>query len=217
EPVRDSERVRPLRPGNLAYVIYTSGSTGLPKGVLVTQAGVAGFAAEQTARYPVDASARVLHVGSPSFDITVSEMLLAFDSEATLVVAPEEARFDAELVAFLRRHRVTHSIMTPSGAMSIDLADVPDLRVLVAGGEACPPELVRRWAEAGRRLVNAYGPTEATVAVDISGPARPGARVTIGAPLRGVRQWVLDARLRPVPVGVAGELYVAGDQLARGY
>src|SRR5690606_15109749 len=141
----------------------------------------------------------------------------AFDSAATLVVAPEEARFGAELVAFLRRHRVTHSIMTPSGAMSIDPADVPDLRVLVAGGEACPPELVRRWAEAGRRLVNAYGPTEATVAVDISGPARPGARVTIGAPLRGVRQWVLDARLRPVPVGVAGELYVAGDQLARGY
>ncbi|WP_245546014.1 non-ribosomal peptide synthase/polyketide synthase [Nocardia higoensis] len=217
EPVRDLERVRPLRPGNLAYVIYTSGSTGLPKGVLVTQAGVAGFAAEQTARYPVDSAARVLHVGSPSFDITVSEMLMAFDSAATLVVAPEEARFGAELVEFLRRHRVTHSIMTPSGAMSIDPADVPDLRVLVAGGEACPPELVRRWSAAGRRLVNAYGPTEATVAVDISGPAEPGARVTIGAPLRGVREWVLDARLRPVPVGVAGELYVAGAPVARGY
>ncbi|WP_084495016.1 non-ribosomal peptide synthetase [Nocardia shimofusensis] len=217
EPVRDAERARPLRPGNLAYVIYTSGSTGVPKGVLVTQAGIAGFAAEQTARYPVDPSARVLHVGSPSFDITVSEMLMAFDSAATLVVAPEEARFGRELVEFLRDQRVTHSIMTPSGAMSIDPVDVPDLRVLVAGGEACPPELVRRWSAAGRRLVNAYGPTEATVAVDISGPAEPGARVTIGAPLRGVRQWVLDARLRPVPAGVAGELYVAGAQVARGY
>jgi len=217
EPIRDAERVRPLRSHNLAYVIYTSGSTGAPKGVLVTQAGVAGFAAEQTARYPVDFPARVLHVGSPSFDITVSEMLMAFDSAATLVVAPEEARFGRELVDFLREQRVTHSIMTPSGAMSIDPAEVPDLRVLVAGGEACPPELVRRWSAAGRRLVNAYGPTEATVAVDISGPAEPGARVTIGAPLRGVREWVLDERLRPVPVGVAGELYVAGAQVARGY
>ncbi|MBF6188705.1 non-ribosomal peptide synthetase [Nocardia farcinica] len=217
EPVRDAERVRPLRPHNLAYVIYTSGSTGTPKGVLVTQAGVAGFAAEQTARYPIDATARVLHVGSPSFDITVAELLMAFDSAATLVIAPEEARFGRELVELLAAQRVTHSIMTPSGALTIDPAEVPDLRVLVAGGEACPPELVRRWHAAGRRLVDAYGPTEATVAVDISDRLEPGRPVTIGRPLRGVREWVLDERLRPVPVGVAGELYVAGAQLARGY
>ncbi|MBF6355625.1 non-ribosomal peptide synthase/polyketide synthase [Nocardia higoensis] len=216
-PIRDDERVRPLRAYNLAYVIYTSGSTGAPKGVLVSQTGLVGLATEQTARYAGDSDARVLHVGSPSFDISVAEILLAADSAATLVVAPETARVGREFADFARARRVTHAIVTPSAAMSVDPADVPDLRVLVVGGEACPPELARRWSAAGRSLVNAYGPTETTVIVDSTTSGALGERVTIGTPLRGARQWVLDARLVPVPVGVAGELYVAGPQVARGY
>ncbi|MBL1075547.1 non-ribosomal peptide synthase/polyketide synthase [Nocardia sp. 2] len=216
-PVTDADRLRPLRPGNVAYAIYTSGSTGVPKGVLVTHAGLAGLAAEQTARYRCAADARVLHVASPSFDITVAELLLAVDSAATLVIAPAGIQAGPELSDLMHAHRVTHLVMTPSAVSTLDPAALPALRSLAVGGEACPPELVRRWADAGRTFVDAYGPTETTVVVNASAPLTADAPVTIGTPLRGIREWVLDARLRPVPVGVIGELYVAGAQLARGY
>ncbi|MFF0543426.1 non-ribosomal peptide synthase/polyketide synthase [Nocardia thailandica] len=219
DPVTPAERVRPLRAGHLAYVIYTSGSTGLPKGVLVTQAGIAGFAAEEAARMFGTPDARVLQVGSPSFDISVMELLLAVQSKATLVIAPAGRHVGRELAELLAEQRVTHALMTPSGLAVLDPAELPDLRMIMVGGEACPPDLVARWTGQGvpRVFVNAYGPSETTVATNISGPLTAADPVTVGAPLRGIAEWVLDARLRPVPVGVAGELYVAGAQLARGY
>ncbi|WP_153349207.1 non-ribosomal peptide synthetase, partial [Nocardia aurantia] len=216
-PLTDADRTRPLRPHHLAYTIYTSGSTGLPKGVLVTQAGLVGLADEQTARYSGRADARILHFASPSFDISVAELLLAVNSAATLVIAPAGSVAGPELTELLRAQRVTHALMTPSTAGSLDPATLPDLRTIAVGGEACPPDLLRRCAEAGVDLINAYGPTETTVVVDISAPLRAGDPIVIGEPLRGVREWVLDERLRPVPAGLAGELYVAGAQLARGY
>ncbi|MFD6449817.1 amino acid adenylation domain-containing protein, partial [Nocardia sp. NPDC060220] len=219
DPVTDFDRVRPLRAQHLAYVIYTSGSTGLPKGVLVTQAGIAGFAAEETARMFGTADARVLQVGSPSFDISVMELLLAVNSAATLVIAPPGRHVGAELAQLLSEQRVTHALMTPSGLSVLDPTPLDALRMVMVGGEACPPDLIARWTAGPvpRAFVNAYGPSETTVATNISAPLTADSPLTLGTPLRGITQWVLDSRLRPVPVGVAGELYVAGAQLARGY
>ncbi|GGN73725.1 non-ribosomal peptide synthase/polyketide synthase [Nocardia rhizosphaerihabitans] len=219
DPVTDADRVRPLRAQHLAYVIYTSGSTGLPKGVLVTQAGIAGFAAEETDRMFGTPDARVLQVGSPSFDISVMELLLAVNSAATLVIAPMGRHVGADLAQLLAEERVTHALMTPSGLAVLDPAQLDDLRMVMVGGEACPPDLVARWTEGAvpRAFVNAYGPSETTVATNISAPLSAHAPLTLGTPLRGIAQWVLDDRLQPVPAGVPGELYVAGAQVARGY
>ncbi|MGY0501700.1 non-ribosomal peptide synthase/polyketide synthase [Nocardia sp. FBN12] len=219
DPVTDLDRVRPLRAKHLAYVIYTSGSTGLPKGVLVTQAGIAGFAAEETARMFGTADARVLQVGSPSFDISVMEFLLAVNSAATLVIAPPGRHVGAELAQLLSEQRVTHTLLTPSGLAVLDPAPLDTLRMVMVGGEACPPDLISRWTTGPvpRAFVNAYGPSETTIATNISAPLTADSPLTLGTPLRGITQWVLDSRLRPVPTGVAGELYVAGAQVARGY
>ncbi|MGS2806906.1 non-ribosomal peptide synthase/polyketide synthase [Nocardia sp. MW-W600-9] len=219
DPITDADRVRPLRAEHLAYVIYTSGSTGLPKGVLVTQAGIVGFAAEESERMFGTADARVLQVGSPSFDISVMELLLAVNSAATLVIAPVGRHVGAELAQLLAAEKVTHALMTPSGLAVLDPEQLDDLRMVMVGGEACPPDLVARWTEGSvpRAFVNAYGPSETTIATNISAPLTGDSPLTLGTPLRGITQWVLDGRLQPVPAGVAGELYVAGAQVARGY
>ncbi|MFC8043221.1 amino acid adenylation domain-containing protein [Nocardia sp. NPDC057353] len=217
EAVTSADRVRSLRAGHPAYVIYTSGSTGSPKGVVVTQAGLAGFCAEQRERYGVDTASRTLHFASPSFDASVLELLLAVGGGAAMVVADPAVYGGDELARLLRRERVTHAFVTPAALASVQPAGLDELRVVIAGGEACPPELVRRWATGGRAFHNGYGPTETTIMTNISAPLRPGEAVTIGAPIRGVTEFVLDERLVPVPAGVAGELYIAGAQLARGY
>ncbi|MEC3919457.1 non-ribosomal peptide synthase/polyketide synthase [Nocardia sp. CDC160] len=217
DPITDADRVRPLRRQNVVYSIYTSGSTGLPKGVVVTHSGLAGLAEAQYERFSGCADARVLHVTSSSFDVSIGELLLALRSAATLVVAPTGAHIGAELAEVIRTQRVTHVFMTPSGASTIDPAQVPTLAHVAVGGEAFATELVRRWTAAGREFINAYGPTEATVVVNITGPMSPDRPVTIGRLVPGAREWILDRRLRPVPVGAIGELYVAGNPVTRGY
>ncbi|MEV0367318.1 non-ribosomal peptide synthase/polyketide synthase [Nocardia fusca] len=222
EPVSFDERLRPLRAEHPAYVIYTSGSTGTPKGVVITQAGLAGFCAEQRERYRVDTTARTLHFASPSFDASVLELLLALGGAATMVVVPPTVYGGDELAGLLRSEGVTHAFVTPAALASIDPAGLDDLRVVITGGEACPPDLVRRWAVPTadgrpREFFNAYGPTETTVAVNISDPMKPDEPVSIGAPTRGITEYVLDERLSPLPTGVTGELYISGAQLARGY
>ncbi|ONM48517.1 non-ribosomal peptide synthetase [Nocardia donostiensis] len=222
DPVTDRDRPRPLRPQHPAYAIYTSGSTGTPKGVVVTHAGLASFCAEQRERYRVTSSSRTLHFASPSFDASVLELLLAVGGAATMVVVAPTVYGGAELTTLLRRERVTHAFITPAALASMDPAGLDRLRVVIAGGEACPPDLVRRWVQpiAGKRtreFYNGYGPTETTIMTNISDPLSPDELVTIGGPIRGMRALVLDGRLRAVPEGVTGELYLAGDQLARGY
>ncbi|RJO72003.1 non-ribosomal peptide synthetase [Nocardia panacis] len=217
EPVTYADRLRQLRAEHPAYVIYTSGSTGLPKGVVVTQAGLAGFCEEQRERYRLGTATRALQFASPSFDASVLELLLALGGGGTLVVVAPTVYGGAELAGLLRREGVTHAFITPSVLASLDPTGLEELRVVVAGGEACPPEVVRRWALPGRELFNGYGPTETTIMVNISDPLAPGEVVTIGAPIRAITEYVLDERLSPVPTGVVGELYVTGAQLARGY
>ncbi|TQC38943.1 amino acid adenylation domain-containing protein, partial [Rhodococcus sp. WS4] len=216
DTVADSDRVRGLLPQHPAYVIYTSGSTGRPKGVVVTHSGLANFAAEQVQRFGLSPSSRTLHFASPSFDASVLEFMLAFAAGSTMVIAPPLVFGGAELSELLAGELVSHAFVTPAALASVDPAGLDELEVVVVGGEACSSELVSRWAP-GRRLFNAYGPTEATVASNISDALIPALPVTIGRPIRGVSAFVLDSRLNPVPKGVAGELYLAGDALARGY
>ncbi|WP_346764323.1 amino acid adenylation domain-containing protein [Rhodococcus sp. B10] len=219
EPVAREELRRPLHASHPAYVIYTSGSTGRPKGVVVTHSGLANFAAEQRDRYRLGRDDRALHFASPSFDASILELLLALASSSTLVVAPTDIYGGEELTSLLRGERVTHAFITPAALATVDPDGLDDLRVLVAGGEACPPELVARWTDSrsGREFFNGYGPTETTIMTNISAPLEAGDRITIGGPIRGMSSLVLDDRLRPVPVGVSGEHYIAGIQLAQGY
>ena len=214
-PVRADERLAPLLMSHPAYVIYTSGSTGMPKGVTVTHAGLGGLARHAIARYGLTAGDRMLHICSPSFDPSVLEWICAFATGATLVIVPARMLGGPELSALLRAERVTHAIITPAVLGTVDPAELPELRVLSVGGDVTTDDLLSNW-EPGRGYHNGYGPTETTI---ISSYARlhAGRPVTIGSPVPGMSALVLDRRLRPVPPGVAGELYLAGGGLARGY
>lgn len=210
----------PVLPSDAAYVIFTSGSTGLPKGVVVTHAGLNALLQAQAERFAIDPRSRVLAFAPVGFDAALAELVVTLFSGATLVVAGKEAIAPGEpLVSLLDRHRVTHLTIPPSALAVLALGSVPPSVTLIVAGEACPPALARTWS-ARHRMINAYGPTEATVCAAMSDPLTPTVLdpvVPIGRPLAGNGILVLDRRLRPVPVGVPGELYLTGIGLARGY
>ncbi|MGY0500928.1 amino acid adenylation domain-containing protein [Nocardia sp. FBN12] len=214
-PITDADRTAAVVPDQVAYIIYTSGSTGLPKGVLVSHRGLANLAASSGAGFGVGPDSVVAHAVSPSFDISVEEIVVTSAAGATLAVVPPSAYAGEDMANVLRTHRVTHLNVTPAVVGSLDPATLPDLRTIVVGGDACPPELVAKWA--GRALINGYGPTETTITTTLSEPLVPGAPVTIGSLTGGVSGLVLDPWLRPVPEGTVGELYLAGPGVARGY
>ncbi|MGW6654332.1 amino acid adenylation domain-containing protein [Streptomyces rubiginosohelvolus] len=215
-PVTDLERARPIDPADPAYVIHTSGSTGRPKGVVVPHAGLPALAEAQADRFRLDPRSRVLQLASPSFDASVMETLMALGTGATLVVPPPGPLAGEELADVLAAHRVTHALIPPTALTGVPPESLPDLRTLVVGGEACPPALAAQWST-GRRMVNAYGPTETTACATTTAPLEPGAGVPIGSPIAGLSVQVLDASLRLAPVGVPGELYIGGPGVAHGY
>ncbi|WP_210687542.1 AMP-binding protein, partial [Mycolicibacterium sp. GESEQ-9] len=159
--------------------------------------------------------ARVLMVAAPTFDASVFEWLWAVASRAALVVAPPDCYAGDALAEVLAGQRVDAGLITPTVLATLDPAQIDGLDTLVTGGEACPAELVAAWAP-GRRMFNAYGPTEVTIWATWSALS-VGQPVRIGAPVPGTYAYVLDARLNPAPVGVVGELYLAGPAVARGY
>ena len=216
----DRDRVRPLDLDDPAYVIYTSGSTGTPKGVVVTHRGLAGFAAAEADHYQVRPGDRVLAFATPSFDASVLELCMALPAGARLVVPPPGPLLGEHLAEVLRGERITHTLLPPAALATVPPATagtLPDLRTLIVGADACGADLVGRWAP-HHRMINSYGPTEATVVATWSGPLLPdGAAPPIGRPRQGSGVHVLDGRLRPVADGVPGELWISGPSLARGY
>ncbi|GAB2609636.1 hypothetical protein GCM10027168_48270 [Streptomyces capparidis] len=217
----DADRGAPLTVLGAAYVIYTSGSTGRPKGVVLSHTGVAKLVATQQERFGVGPDSRVLQFASPSFDVAFWDLCLGLLSGGRLIVVPSERRVPgAALADYAREHGATFMILPPALLAAMpEGVELPAPATLLAGTERVSPELVARYAP-GRRMFNAYGPTEATVNSTLGAcepEGRRGASVPIGVPDPGTRAYVLDARLRPVPTGVVGELYLGGDGLARGY
>jgi nonribosomal peptide synthetase DhbF len=213
----DADRTAPATLADPAYVIYTSGSTGKPKAVLVTHAGIASLAATQNERFAITRHARVLQFSSPSFDASVMELLMAYGAGAALVLPPPDAILAGEtLASTLNGQHISHTLIPPAALASVPPGEFPWLETLIVGGEACPPELVARWS-VGRRMVNAYGPTEITAAATMSDPLTGAGIPPIGRPVRSTKLYVLDGTLQVVPIGVPGELYIAGPGLARGY
>ena len=199
-------------PDNLAYVLYTSGSTGRPKGVMVPHRGLANMA-HQTALFAAGPGSRVLLFASPAFDASLLDLALALGSGATLCLVP--GRELPGLASLLRERKITHLHLPPSALAALGEGGPPDgLACVILGGEICPAPLAARWG-AGRRLFNDYGPTEATVFATV-GELRQG-RLTTGRPILDVEAHLLDRRLHPVPIGVPGEVCLAGAGLARGY
>ncbi|MCF3122228.1 amino acid adenylation domain-containing protein [Streptomyces arenae] len=205
-------------PDDLAYILFTSGSTGVPKGVAVEHRALLNLTVAVRPAFPVTADDRVLQFVSFGFDVAVSDLFFPWVAGAELHIARDDERLGDALFARLRDSRISYVFLPPSAAMLLpDVAGrLPDLVTLAVGGEACPAELVERLAEPGRRIVNAYGPSEATVYATTADlvPTEP---VVIGRPVPGSRVHVLDDRLRVVPTGATGEVYIAGASLARGY
>jgi amino acid adenylation domain-containing protein len=211
---------RPLAvPGNLAYVIYTSGTTGTPKGVMVEHRSVVDFVEAIRKAYEITEADRVAQFASLAFDVSVFDIFSALASGATVVVLDDRARRNPDrLVAALREHRVTVAELPPALVPMLDPADLPDLRLLSLGGEPFAGSLAARWTARGVTVFNGYGPTETTVAVTLARcPGQWPDNPPIGRPMAGHQALVLDPAGQPSPVGVAGELCIAGPGVARGY
>ena len=214
----DADRTAPLRPAHPAYVIYTSGSTGTPKGVVVTHTGLASLASAARQRFRVGPASRVGQLTTLNFDPAVLALLMAWPAGACLAVPRHGRLAGQEMAGVLAELRITHAPTTPAALAGVPAGSLPGVECLMVGGEACPAELAATWS-AGRQMINIYGPAEATVATTWATlrPASGGAAPPIGGPIANARVFVLDEWLSPVPPGVAGELYVAGPGLARGY
>ncbi|MGW0184006.1 non-ribosomal peptide synthetase, partial [Nocardia sp. NPDC003345] len=223
-PLAPGERSAPLRASDTAYVIFTSGSTGRPKGVAVSHAAIVNQLRYITAEFGLDASDAILLKTAATFDLSVWEFWTAAVCGGRMVIAdPEGHRDPAYLNGLMTRAEVTTLTVVPSmlDALLISDADVsPSLRRVLAIGEALPAATAQRMLSEHPAigLFNLYGPTEAAVSITTH---RVSSADTVSVPI-GVPQWnsrvyVLDARLRPVPDGVSGELYLAGAQLAHGY
>lgn len=200
-----------------AYVVYTSGSTGRPKGVVVTHRGVASLAATVARVFGTGPGTRMVQFNAPSFDVLLGELAGTLLCGGTLVFAPpDQIRPGDPLSTFIAERDITHMFTSPSVLAVLSETTVPAGTRFVVGGEPCPEHLAARWA--GRhRLHNAYGPTEATVLITMSGPLPGTGNPPIGGPIDNARVYVLDPLRRPVPAGVTGELYLAGDGVAAGY
>jgi amino acid adenylation domain-containing protein len=201
---------------NLLYVIYTSGSTGRPKGVAIQHDSACNLAMAQSQVFDIRPGDRVLQFASLGFDASVSEWTTALLTGACLVLpAGEMPLIGPALVELLRREKITHVTLLPSALGTIEDARLPDLKTLIVAGEACPLDLVRSRSQQCR-VLNAYGPTEATVCAAISDPLT-GESVPIGRSMANVELYVLDEHLRETGIGIAGELYIGGAGVARGY
>ncbi len=221
EPPHDGGPAGPpaggAEPDNTAYVIYTSGSTGTPKGVAVTHRGLANLIHVQRDTVGPTAADRVLQFASASFDASVYELVWALANGAVLCTAPKADLVPgADLERTLSGRGITAAVLPPTALGVMDPAGLPALATLMVAGEACAAELADAWAP-GRRFVNGYGLTETTVCATTARCAPGRGRPPIGRPIRNTEAYVLDAELRPVPVGVPGELYIGGANVARCY
>ncbi|WP_375743171.1 amino acid adenylation domain-containing protein [Corallococcus interemptor] len=202
---------------DLAYVIYTSGSTGQPKGVCISHRSAVHLTETVASDFGFAPGQRVAQCARYGFDFSVAEIFPTLSSGATLyLMAQEDLAAGEELADFLETRRIHTAMCTPSALASMAWRALPDLKVLVIGGEELPARLVDTWAP-GRRFIQVYGPTEATVFSTTAECVAGRGPYSIGTPLSGYEVYLLDEPLTPVPVGVRGALYIGGKGLAHGY
>ncbi len=224
KPAIDIEACVPLAADEVAppvdqvcYIIYTSGTTGNPKGVVIEHPSICNFVRVAAELYGYAPGDRVYQGMTIAFDFSVEEIWVPLMAGATLVPArPGASLIGEELSGFLRERRVTGMACCPTLLATIE-EELPELRILLVGGEACPQNLVRRWYRAGRTILNTYGPTEATVTATLTEltPAKP---VTIGRPLPTYSIVILDPKEgKALEIGELGEIGIAGIGVAAGY
>ncbi|MFZ5515906.1 MAG: amino acid adenylation domain-containing protein [Candidatus Zhuqueibacterota bacterium] len=215
----DSNVNLPIVPENLAYMIYTSGSTGKPKGTMLQHRGMCNLAQAQQRAFDVTIGSRILQFSSLSFDASVWETVMALLNGSTLCLTQREHLASGQaLWQVLREEKINTVTLPPSVAVIIPDEPLPDLKVIITAGEKCTAELVSKWSNNGRKFFNAYGPTETTVCASMLHVARHYRQgPPIGRPIHNFQLYILDPKLNPTPVGVAGELHIGGVGLARGY
>ena len=203
---------------HLAYVIYTSGSTGRPKGVMLAHRGVVNLITYEGALVGLGPQVPVLQYASIGFDTSVSQIFGPLAQGARVVLASSAQRHSqAELMAVLQSEQIEVADLPPSVLPLLDAGKLAALRVLLVGGEVCPVAAAQQFS-VGRRFVNCYGPTETTVTVTYwEGTLTPSESVPLGRPSANHRLYVLSKALDLVPIGVPGEIFIAGVGVARGY
>lgn len=217
DPIVYTERLSPLHP---AYVLYTSGSTGRPKGVMVTYGSLANLIEDMHRRFPLSERDRMLSVTTIAFDISVLEIYLPLTTGACMDIALKETILNSSaLVKRIRAKKITLLQATPTLFQELVASRPGPLEGLsiISGGEPLPVGLKLGLQALGCRVNNQYGPTETTIYSTAGRLDEGTAKPTIGGPVRNTQLYVLDEVLQPVPPGVAGELYIAGAGLARGY
>ena len=206
-------------PQDLAYVIYTSGSTGVPKGVMVEHRNVVNLAMGQKDKYKINEYDRVAQFYSISFDPFIEQLLITLLSGATLYLADKATLLDSlKFNLFLRNNAITHLDAVPSFLNELNFEGLDSLKRIVSGGEACPLNLAKRLSH-NFEFYNGYGPTEATVTTTMYrvNPEKIDRTVLIGKPIANYQIYILNRENKLSPIGIEGELCIAGHGLARGY
>jgi non-ribosomal peptide synthetase-like protein len=216
EGMKVDARALGARPDDPAYLIYTSGSTGTPKGIVISGRNICHYLRAANEVYGVLPSDVVFQGASVAFDLSMEEIWLPYLTGASLFVATAEMLGEADkLPALLEDHHVTVLDTVPT-LLSLLPHDVASLRLIILGGEACPPAVAGRWCRPGRRIFNSYGPTETTVVATIA-EVRPGMPVTIGRPIPNYTCYVAGENLELLAPGAEGELLIGGPGVAKGY
>jgi amino acid adenylation domain-containing protein len=204
---------------HLAYLIYTSGSTGQPKGVMVEHRGLCNLVIAQIRGFEVSAASHVLQFASFSFDACISEVMMALCRGASLhLVSRRQVVACDTLADAIRNGGITHATLPPAVLAGFSEPGALDsIRVLITAGDVLSDSLARQWKQ-GRKLINAYGPSESTVCATIYDcDAFQSGNPPIGHPIANTQIYILDEHRQPAPIGVTGELYIGGVQVARGY
>ncbi|SMH31088.1 Pls/PosA family non-ribosomal peptide synthetase [Azospirillum agricola] len=217
----DDDRAPDLRadgvtPDDPAYAIYTSGSTGKPKGIVISHRNICHYLRAANSVYGLTGDDVAFQGASVAFDLSLEEIFVPYLAGATLWVASRQVLDEADRLADVLNEAGVTVLDTVPTLLAMLPKDVPSLRVVILGGEACPPAVAARWCRPGRRLFNSYGPTEATVVATIA-EVRPDTPVTIGRPIPNYTAYVVDDALNPVPAGTQGELLIGGPGVAQGY
>ena len=203
-------------PDDPAYLIYTSGSTGVPKGIVITNRNICHYLRAANALYAISASDVVFQGASVAFDLSMEEIWIPYLVGASLFVATREILGEADALPDVLNTAGVTVLDTVPTLLGLLSRDIPSLRLIILGGEACPPSLGARWCRPGRTIYNSYGPTEATV-VATAALVEPGEPVTIGGPIPNYTCYVVDEQLKLLDRGQEGELLIGGPGVARGY